>query len=101
MSEIASSGEAVAAPAPAAWVPLLMAVACGMIAANLYYAQPLIGLISADLGMTPAAAGLIVTMTQIGYGAGLLLLVPLGDLIENRKLVLCVMAVGTLALIGA
>jgi predicted MFS family arabinose efflux permease len=100
MSEIASPGEAVSAPAAPAWVPLLMAVACGMIAANLYYAQPLIGLISRDLGMTPAAAGLIVTMTQMGYGTGLLFLVPLGDLIENRKLIVSVLCIATLALVG-
>jgi predicted MFS family arabinose efflux permease len=101
MSDIASSGEAVSAPDTPAWVTLLMAAACGMIAANLYYAQPLIGLISADLGMSPAAAGLIVTMTQIGYGTGLLFLVPLGDLIENRKLIVSVMSIATLALVGA
>lgn len=83
------------------WMTLLLATACGLIAANLYYAQPLIGLISADLGLAPAAAGLVVTMTQIGYGAGLLLIVPLGDLVENRRLVLVVLAIATLALMGA
>ncbi|MDQ0393174.1 MFS transporter [Labrys monachus] len=100
MSDIASTDHALAAPATPAWITLLLATACGLIVANLYYAQPLIGLISADLGMTPGAAGLIVTMTQIGYGTGLLLLVPLGDLVENRKLVLCVMSVATIALVG-
>jgi predicted MFS family arabinose efflux permease len=79
----------------------LLATACGVIAANIYYAQPLVGPISAALGLSPGAAGLIVTMTQIGYGLGLLLLVPLGDLFENRKLVLVLMGMGTLALLGA
>ena len=82
---------------PQVWLTLLLAIACGLTAANLYYAQPLVGPISAELGLSPHSAGLIVTMAQLGYGAGLLLIVPLGDLIENRRLVLSVMAVGALA----
>jgi len=77
---------------------LLLATACGLVAANLYYAQPLVGPISAALGLSPQAAGLVVTLTQIGYGAGLLLIVPLGDLVENRRLVLTLLALETLAL---
>jgi predicted MFS family arabinose efflux permease len=84
-----------------AWITLLLATACGLIVANVYYAQPLAGPIGAALGLPPGAAGLIVTLTQIGYGAGLLLIVPAGDLVENRRLVLCAMAVCTLALLGA
>ena len=83
------------------WITVLLAVSCGLIVANIYYAQPLVGPISAELGLSPHSAGLIVTMAQLGYGAGLLLIVPLGDLIENRRLVLSVMAVGALALLGA
>src|SRR3954469_15306222 len=69
------------------WMTLFLAAACGLIVANNYYAQPLVGPISAELGLSPKAAGLIVSLTQIGFGAGLLLLVPLGDLFENRRLV--------------
>ncbi|WP_027553740.1 MFS transporter [Bradyrhizobium sp. Cp5.3] len=79
----------------------LLAAACGMVAANIYYAQPLIGPISAALGLSHAAAGLIVTMTQIGYGIGLLLIVPLGDLVENRKLICSVIMLGAAALLAA
>jgi predicted MFS family arabinose efflux permease len=81
-----------------AWITLLLAFSCGLIVANIYYAQPLIGPISRDLGLSAGSAGLLVTMGQIGYGAGLLLIVPLGDLVENRKLVLSVMTVAALAL---
>jgi predicted MFS family arabinose efflux permease len=81
-----------------AWITLLLAFSCGLIVANIYYAQPLIGPIGRDLGLSPASAGLLVTMSQIGYGAGLLLIVPLGDLVENRKLVLSVMSVAAVAL---
>lgn len=80
---------------------LLLAAACGLIAANLYYAQPLAGPIGASLGLAPAATGLIVTLTQIGYGIGLLFIVPLGDLVETRKLVRILIALAALALLGA
>lgn len=79
----------------------LLAAACGLIAANIYYAQPLAGPISSALGLSPQAAGLIVTLTQIGYGAGLLFVVPLGDLVENRKLALVMIGIATLGLLGA
>lgn len=69
------------------WIILILATACGVIVANLYYAQPLIGPISSTLELSSGAAGLIVTLTQIGYGIGLLFIVPLGDILENRKLV--------------
>ncbi|RYF38328.1 MAG: MFS transporter [Comamonadaceae bacterium] len=81
------------------WMTLLLATACGLLVANLYYAQPLAGPIAAALGMPPQLAGLVVTLTQLGYGAGLLLIVPLGDLLENRRLVLTLLAVETLALL--
>lgn len=80
---------------------LLLAIACGLIAGNIYYAQPLIGPISAALGLSLDKAGLIVTMTQIGYVTGLLLIVPLGDLVENRRLICIMLGVGALALLGA
>ncbi len=76
---------------------LLLAASCGLIVANIYYAQPLIGPIAASLGLAPHAAGLIVTMTQIGYAAGLVFLVPLGDLVENRKIVIVCVALTAIA----
>ena len=89
------------APLPATlpvWMTWLLATACGLIVANLYYAQPLAGPISAALGMSPQSAGLVVTLTQLGYGAGLLFIVPLADRFENRRLVLALIAVETVAL---
>ncbi|CAF1840793.1 MFS transporter [Bacillus subtilis] len=77
---------------------LLLATACGIIVANLYYAQPLVGLISKAIGLSPGSAGLIVTLTQIGYVAGLLFLVPLGDIIENKKLVVASLLLSAAAL---
>ncbi|MCJ8517956.1 putative MFS family arabinose efflux permease [Pseudorhizobium tarimense] len=79
----------------------VMAAACGLIAANLYYSQPLAGPIAASIGLPPHLTGLIVTLTQIGYGFGLLLVVPLGDLLENRRLILTMIGAATLALLAA
>ena len=83
------------------WLTLMIAAVCGLIVANIYYPQPLIAPISESLGLSPQAAGLIVTMTQLGYGAGLLLIVPMGDLFENRRLVLAIVGLSILALAGA
>jgi predicted MFS family arabinose efflux permease len=68
-------------------LPLLFAAACGLVVANLYYAQPLVAPISTALSISPQLAGFIVTLTQIGYGAGLLFIVPVADIVENRRLI--------------
>lgn len=77
---------------------LLMAVACGLIVANIYYVQPLAGPIAAQLGLPTSATGIIVTLTQIGYGLGLLLLVPLCDLLENRRVIVFMLGLTAAAL---
>jgi len=69
-----------------AGMTMLLAAACGLTVANIYYSQPLIGLIAPAVGLSETAASLIVTFTQCGFCAGLVLLVPLGDLLENRAL---------------
>ena len=79
---------------------VLLATAIGVIAANLYYAQPLVAMISQALGLSPGAAGLVVTLTQAGYGLGVLLVVPLGDIVENRRLVMTMIAVTICGLLG-
>src|SRR2546430_6351565 len=75
-----------------------LAVAVGLTVANLYCAQPLAGLIAGSLGLDGRQTGLVVTVAQAGYCAGLLLMVPLGDLIENRRLVIGSLGVAALAL---
>jgi len=64
----------------------VLALACGLTVANLYYSQPLLDLIAGAFGVSQGAATAVVTLTQIGYALGLLFLLPLGDLVENRKL---------------
>jgi predicted MFS family arabinose efflux permease len=77
---------------------LLLAVACGAAVANLYYAQPLLDVIARDLGVSSGAAGLLVTSSQVGYAAGLVLLVPLGDLLDRRRMVARMLLVTAAAL---
>jgi predicted MFS family arabinose efflux permease len=83
------------------WITLLLAISCGVIVANVYYSQIIVGPISLTTGIPAQAAGLIVTMTQIGYGTGLLFLTPLGDIIENRRLVVVTLLGTALALAAA
>ncbi len=79
-------------------VTFACAVACGVMVANLYYAQPLIALIAPELYLGANVAGLIVTLTMLGYAGGLLLIVPLADRVENRGLILATVAATVLAL---
>jgi predicted MFS family arabinose efflux permease len=66
---------------------LLLAFTCGAAVANLYYAQPLLHTIARALSVSNKSAGLLVTVSQAGYVVGLALLVPLGDLLERRRLI--------------
>ncbi|MCP1845193.1 putative MFS family arabinose efflux permease [Bradyrhizobium sp. USDA 4524] len=68
-------------------VVLLFAVACGLSVANIYFAQPLLDTMAQDLSITPAVIGGVVTLTQVGYAFGLMLIVPLGDLWDRRRLI--------------
>lgn len=76
----------------------LFAFSCGAIVANLYYAQPITELIGPSLHMSDGTASLIVSLTQIGYALGLFFIVPLGDLLENRKLMIATAVVSIASL---
>lgn len=78
----------------------VLAASVGVIAANLYYAQPLVALISRSLGLSAEVAGFVVTFTQIGYGLGVLCLVPLGDIVENRKLILTMISLAVVGILS-
>lgn len=79
---------------------LLFAVASGLAVANAYFAHPMLDVMADDLGLSRAHAGLIVAATQIGYGLGLILLVPIGDLVDRRKLVIVQSLLSVLALLS-
>lgn len=79
---------------------LLFAVAAGAAVGNLYLAQPLLDFIARDLDSSTSTAGALVTATQIGYAVGILLIVPLGDVLDRRRLVPTMMVLAALALVA-
>ncbi|WP_322061091.1 MFS transporter [Paraburkholderia sp. J63] len=76
----------------------LFALACGVIVANVYYAQPLLATIGAAFGRPASDPGYLVTLTQLGYAGGFILIVPLGDVVDRRALVLRLLAANVIAL---
>ena len=95
-------GKAPAASTHAVPAALLAVITLGVavLVANLYYAQPLIASIAAELSISNSLAGSIVSVAQIGYGTGLFFIVPAADLIENKRLVITLMALTVLALVA-
>lgn len=67
---------------------LLLATATGAAVASIYYVQPLLGLLSAQFGVGSATIGLLPTLTQLGFAAAILLLSPLGDRFDRRRIIL-------------
>lgn len=94
----------VAAPAAPAYNPrliLLFAVIGALAVANVYFAQPLLGSIADSLAVTPSQIGVVVSATQLGYALGLLFIVPLGDLVNRKVLMLSQLLLSALALVVA
>ncbi|BAL87496.1 putative MFS transporter [Actinoplanes missouriensis 431] len=82
----------------AVWRSFLLAVVCGVSVASVYAAQPILEPMGRDLGVPAAFTGWIVAISQVSYLAGLMLLVPLGDVVDRRRLIavhLTLIAVGT------
>lgn len=79
---------------------VVMAVATGLAVANNYYAQPLLPVIGRSVHLSAAVTGLIVTVAQIGYAIGLVVILPLGDLVERRRLVVGLALATGVALVG-
>ncbi len=79
---------------------LLFAMACGLSVGNVYCSQPLLDAIGRDFGISQASVGLVVTVTQAGYALGLFLIVPLGDLLDRRRLIVSQLLLSVLALLA-
>jgi predicted MFS family arabinose efflux permease len=80
---------------------LLLAFVSGAAVANVYYAQPLLDDLGSQLQMSPAALGWVTTATQGGYLVGLLMVVPLGDRFDRRRIILAQLALTAVGLLGA
>ena len=88
-------------PARLRRVILVLAIGCGMAVANIYYAQPVLAPIASAFGVSQGSTALVVTLTQLGYALGMVLLLPLGDLLENRALASRTLLVTAAALLAA
>lgn len=82
------------------WTIFILAIGAGFSVASIYYAQPLLPLMGADLHLSIAGMGLVPTLTQTGYALGILFLLPLGDRHDRRALILFKSAALALFLLG-
>ena len=78
---------------------VIFAIASGMAIGNLYWAQPLLAQITASFDVETSSGGLLITATQVGYATGIFLIVPLGDLLPRKKLIVTVMMLSVAALL--
>jgi len=83
---------------PLLWV---MAIATGLIVANLYYNQPLLVIMARTFHVNDARIRQVAALTQLGYAAGMLFIAPLADMVRRKKLILLCLAICVVALIGA
>lgn len=81
-------------------VLLAFAITSGLSVANIYYAQPLLDALAGSFSIAPAAIGVVVSLTQIGYALGLFFIVPLGDLVNRRTLILLQIAASVFAVVA-
>jgi predicted MFS family arabinose efflux permease len=75
-----------------------MAIGSGLSVANLYYSQPLLERMAGDFSVSASRMGIVATATQVGYALGMMLLAPLGDLLERRRLIVVLLGVTALTL---
>lgn len=80
---------------------LALAVCCGLGVANVYYLQPSLSQVQSEFGVSASQVGLVPTLTQVGYALGMLLLAPLGDVLERRRLIIIKAILMIVALLAA
>lgn len=81
-------------------IVMAMAILAGITVSNLYYNQPLLEMISDDLGISQVTANLMTVITQVGYAFGLLFIIPLGDMFSRRRIItICMMIAAVMALV--
>jgi len=100
-AKVAPSAMGVAGAALPGSLVLLLATGAGLAVASLYYNQPMLGVLGADIGASSREVGFMPTLTQLGYALGILLLAPLGDRYDRRKIILAKAAALCAALLVA
>ncbi|MFB9833494.1 MFS transporter [Actinoallomurus acaciae] len=83
------------------WMILLLALTCGVAVGNVYFPQAISPSVAAGLHIGAGSAALVVTATQFGYATGIFLLVPLGDRLPHRRLIVALLGLTGLGLLGA
>ncbi|MFF5306466.1 MFS transporter [Streptomyces sp. NPDC013161] len=83
------------------WVILVLSLACGVGVSTIYFPQAISSLVAADLGVSTGSAALVVTAAQFGYAAGIFLLVPLGDRLPHRPLIVTLLVLTAAGLLAA
>lgn len=78
----------------------ILAISCGSLAANIYYAQPIVQFIAEYLNISSDLSGLLTTLTQIGYALGLFFIVPMADLFKSKKIIVILIGLSIISLIG-
>lgn len=94
-------GQVAAPVAPSRSLVLLLAMGAGLAVASIYYNQPMLAVLSTDLGTSGRVIGFVPTLTQLGYAFGILFLAPLGDRYDRRRIILIKAAVLSAALLLA
>ncbi|MFS0776452.1 MFS transporter [Neobacillus sp. 3P2-tot-E-2] len=97
MSQISTKSDRRMTPAKT----LIFAIAAGLAVGNLYLSQPLFAIIATSLGVSSSSAAMLVTVTQFGYALGIFLLVPLGDVLNRRRLIPLILSLSAVMLIGS
>lgn len=102
-SHTAESSSCDRSPGLSPALTLLLTITCALTVANVYFAQPLLDSMALSLGVASSMIGVVVTATQVGYALGLLFIVPLGDLINRKRLILTqvLLSAAALAAVGA
>jgi len=80
---------------------LLLAITCGVVVANMYYVQPIGTQVAESFHVSTSAIGSITTLTQVGYALGLLFIVPLGDVLNKRRLIITMAGLSSVSLLSA
>lgn len=95
MSKISTKSDRRMTPA----ITVIFAIAAGLAVGNLYFSQPLFEIIASSLGVSSSSAAMLVTVTQFGYALGIFLLVPLGDVLNVRRLIPLILILSAVLLI--